>query len=124
MKRIRTAGAAVLALCAPFFSPVAARAAVDCSAVPWMNTRKTAEQRAAALLAASTQHQKYRWLVEQPANSPAQTEWQDGVVYPVQVPCTPTVVYADGPDGVRFTPGVTAFPATIAQAATWNESLA
>ncbi|GAA0471332.1 glycosyl hydrolase [Paractinoplanes deccanensis] len=123
MKRIKL-GAALLALLAPFVTPVAAQAAVDCSTVPWMNKRKSAEQRAAALLAASSQHQKYRWLVEQPANSPTQTAWQGGVVYPVQVPCTPTVVYSDGPDGVRFTPGVTAFPATIAQAATWNEALA
>ncbi|WP_240670195.1 glycoside hydrolase family 3 N-terminal domain-containing protein [Actinoplanes solisilvae] len=44
--------------------------------------------------------------------------------FPAQVPCTPTVVYSDGPDGVRFTPGVTAFPATIATAATFNEPLA
>ncbi len=28
------------------------------------------------------------------------------------------------PDGVRFTPGVTAFPATIATASTWNQPLA
>ena len=42
----------------------------------------------------------------------------------MQVPCTPTVVYTDGPDGVRFTPGVTAFPAPIAMASTWNTRLA
>ncbi|MEV6301924.1 glycoside hydrolase family 3 C-terminal domain-containing protein [Actinoplanes sp. NPDC051861] len=101
-----------------------AKAADDCSAVPWADKRKSPERRAQALLAASTQHQKYRWLVEQPANSPQQTTWAGGVVYPVQVPCTPTVVYSDGPDGVRFTPGVTAFPATIATAATWNQPLA
>ncbi|WP_328471511.1 glycoside hydrolase family 3 C-terminal domain-containing protein [Actinoplanes sp. NBC_00393] len=101
-----------------------AHAADDCSTVPWMDVRKSPEKRAQALLAASTQHQKYRWLVEQPANSPQQTTWPGDVVYPVQVPCTPTVVYSDGPDGVRFTPGVTAFPATIATAATWNQPLA
>ncbi|MBG0565393.1 glycoside hydrolase family 3 C-terminal domain-containing protein [Actinoplanes sp. NEAU-A11] len=99
-------------------------AADDCSAVPWMDAGKSPEKRAQALLAASSRHQKYRWLVEQPANSPRQTTWPGDVVYPVQVPCTPTVVYSDGPDGVRFTPGVTAFPATIATAATWNERLA
>ena len=97
---------------------------VDCSTVPWMDTTKTPEERANALLAASTQHQKYRWLVEQPANDPQRTTWPGGVTYPVQVPCTPTVVYTDGPDGVRFTPGVTAFPAPIAVASTWNEELA
>ncbi|MGK5682752.1 beta-glucosidase family protein [Actinoplanes sp. URMC 104] len=125
MKRINKA--AVLALLAPLaiaVTPASPAAAADCSAYPWMDTRRSPEQRARALLAASTPHQKYRWLVEQPANSPQQTEWADGVVYPAQVPCTPTVVYSDGPDGVRFTPGVTAFPATIATAATFNEPLA
>ncbi|WP_081975527.1 beta-glucosidase [Modestobacter caceresii] len=100
-------------------------AAADCSdvsAYPWTDTSKTPDERAHALLEASTQHQKYRWLVEQPANSPEQTEFS-GVTYPVQVPCTPTVVYTDGPDGVRFTPGVTAFPAPISVASTWDEQL-
>ncbi|MBL7259948.1 beta-glucosidase [Paractinoplanes lichenicola] len=115
----------VLALLAPLALTAATdKAAADCKSYPWMDTRKSPERRAQALLAASTQHQKYRWLVEQPANSPQQTEWTGGVVYPVQVPCTPTVVYSDGPDGVRFTPGVTAFPATIATAATFNQPLA
>lgn len=104
--------------------PASPASAADCSAYPWMDRRKSAEQRARALLAASSPHQKYRWLVEQPANTPQQTAWADGVVYPAQVPCTPTVVYTDGPDGVRFTDGVTAFPATIATAATWNQQLA
>ncbi|MBU2668921.1 glycoside hydrolase family 3 C-terminal domain-containing protein [Actinoplanes bogorensis] len=127
--------ALVLALLAPIAiaaapSPAAAAldqptpTAAECRGYPWMDTRKSPEQRARALLAASSAHQKYRWLVEQPANSPQQTTWADGVVYPAQLPCTPTVVYSDGPDGVRFTPGVTAFPATIATAATFNESLA
>ncbi|BAL88816.1 putative glycosyl hydrolase [Actinoplanes missouriensis 431] len=105
----------------PAVSP--ARAS-GCDAYPWMDKRKPPAQRAHSLLAASTQHQKYRWLVEQPANNPQQTTWPDGVVYPEQLPCTPAVVYTDGPDGIRFTDGVTAFPATIATAATWNENLA
>ncbi|WP_222195852.1 beta-glucosidase [Modestobacter italicus] len=100
-------------------------AATDCSdttAYPWMDTTATADERAQALLDASTPHQVYRWLVEQPANAPQQTTF-GGVTYPAQVPCTPTVVYTDGPDGVRFTPGVTAFPAPIAVASTWDEEL-
>ena len=118
---------ALLALLAPVAvaaAPSTPAAAADCSTVPWMDTAQSPERRAEALLAASTQYQKYRWLVEQPANSPQQTTWPGGVTYPVQLPCTPTVVYSDGPDGVRFTPGVTAFPATIATAATWNQPLA
>lgn len=104
-------------------------AAVDCATVPWMDTSKTPEQRALALLNASTQHQKYRWLVEQPAVTPAQTQWapgftgEDPVVYPAQVECTPTIVYTDGPEAVRSA-GVTDFPAQIALASTWNLDLA
>ncbi|WP_345711106.1 glycoside hydrolase family 3 protein, partial [Kineococcus glutinatus] len=124
-------GALGLALLAPL-TPAAAAATPaapapqktsDCAGVAWMDTSRSADQRARALLAASTQHQKYRWLVEQAANSPRETEIA-GVTYPAQVPCTPTVVYTDGPDGVRFTEGVTAFPAPIALASTWNEGLA
>ncbi|WP_221584560.1 glycoside hydrolase family 3 C-terminal domain-containing protein [Microbacterium sp. G2-8] len=96
---------------------------VDCDAVAWMDESASAEDRAKALVDASTQHQIYRWLAEQPANAPQQTDF-DGVAYPAQVPCTPEVVYTDGPDGVRFTEGVTAFPAPISLASTWNTDLA
>ncbi|WP_437083688.1 beta-glucosidase family protein [Streptomyces sp. enrichment culture] len=88
-----------------------------------MDTRKPAGQRAKALLAASSQHQIYRWLVEQPANNPTQTDFQ-GVTYPVQVSCTPTVVYTDGPEGVRSVEGVTSFPAQISLASTFDEDIA
>ncbi|MCM6763373.1 glycoside hydrolase family 3 C-terminal domain-containing protein [Rathayibacter sp. ZW T2_19] len=117
--------ATALALTAPALggATLAPAAAADCSTVAWMDTAKTPEQRADALLAASSQHQKYRWLVEQPANSPQQTDFQ-GVLYPAQLPCTPLVTYTDGPDGVRFTEGVTAFPAPISVASTWNTALA
>ncbi|MFG3133802.1 beta-glucosidase [Streptomyces tendae] len=99
------------------------RSATECSKAPWTDPRKSPDQRAKALLAASTQHQKYRWLVEQPANSPAQTDFQ-GVVYPAQVACTPTVTYTDGPEGVRSGEGVTAFPAQISLASGFNENTA
>lgn len=116
------AGGAVVSAAAP-------AAAVDCSTVPWMDTSLPAEERAHALLDASSQHQKYRWLVEQPANTPARTTWNPGfageapVVYPEQVPCTPTVIYANGPDGVYQSAGTTAWPGPIAVAATWNLEL-
>lgn len=90
---------------------------------PWMNTRLSADQRASLLLAASTLDQKLRWLDEQAANTPSQNTF-GGVTYPAQVPCTPTVVYTDGPDYVRLTQGVTNFPAQIDLAATWNSGLA
>src|SRR6478735_21528 len=98
-------------------------AAADCATVPWMDTSKSADQRAEALLAASSQHQKYRWLVEQPANSPQQTTWSGGVVYPVQVDCTPTVIYSNGAEGAHGKAGTTAWPGPIAIAASWNLEL-
>lgn len=98
-------------------------AAVDCSTVPWMDSSKSADDRAHALLAASSQHQKYRWLVEQPANSPTQTTWTGGVVYPVQVDCTPTVIYSNGAEGDHGKAGTTAWPGPIAIAASWNLAL-
>lgn len=90
---------------------------------PWMNPHESADQRARLLLDASTLGQKLRWLDEQAANSPAQTAFS-GVTYPVQVPCTPTVVYTDGPDYVRLTGGVTVFPAQIDLASSWSPELA
>ncbi|MFC0678747.1 beta-glucosidase [Lysobacter korlensis] len=96
--------------------------AVDCSSVPWMDTSKSAEERAAALLDASTLHQKYRWMNEQAANSPQQTTF-GGVSYPVQVECTPKIVYSNGPEGVHSAPGTTGFPAPIAVASTWDLEL-
>jgi beta-glucosidase len=88
-----------------------------------MNTHASADQRARLLLNASTLDQKLRWLDEQAANSPEQTTFS-GVTYPVQVPCTPTVVYTDGPDYVRLTSGVTVFPSQIDLAASWSPELA
>ncbi len=100
---------------------------VDCSTVAWMDTSLTASERADALLEASTQSQIYRWLNEQAANNPEQTTWsgRSGTVeYEAQVACAPTVVDTDGPDGVRFTEGVTAFAAPIAVASSWDLDLA
>lgn len=90
---------------------------------PWMDTSLSDDERAQLLLDASTLEQKFRWLVEQPANEPTRTEWPDGVVYPVQVPCTPLIQYTDGPPGIRDATGVTAFPVPIAVASTWDPSL-
>ncbi len=97
--------------------------AVDLAACPWMDTTLTADERADLLLDASSLGQTYRWLNEQAANTPQQTTFS-GVTYPAQVDCTPTIVYTDGPDGVRFTTGVTAFPAQIALASSWDSDLA
>ena len=100
-----------------------AAAADECATVPWMDTETSSEERANALLDASSQHQKYRWLVEQPANDPQRTTWSGGVVYPAQLPCTPVVIYANGPDGVYGKAGTTAWPGPIAVASTWNLDL-
>ena len=103
--------------------------ATECAGVAWMNASASPEQRAQALVDASSQHQLYRWLVEQPAVSPDRTEWQPGhagedpVVYPAQLPCTPKIVYTDGPEATRAS-GVTDFPSQIALASSWDPKLA
>ncbi|MFF3663905.1 beta-glucosidase family protein [Streptomyces olivochromogenes] len=94
------------------------------AACPWMDTSKTADQRAHLLLDASTLDQTLRWLVEQPANYPGVDDFEGGVSYPSQLPCTPQVQYTDGPDSVRGTDNVTVFPSQISMAATWDTSLA
>lgn len=93
---------------------------------PWMDTTKSPEERAWLLLNASTLEQKMRWLVEQPANDPTRTSFPGGVTYPAQVACTPRIQYTDGPSSVvsGAGPGITAFPAQIGLAATWNLALA
>ncbi|WP_062523020.1 beta-glucosidase [Demequina silvatica] len=102
---------------------------LDCSTVPWMDTSLTAGERADALLDASSQHQIYRWLVEQPANSPTRVQWNPGftgeapVIYPAQVECTPNVVYTNGAEGIHRTAGTTAWPVPVANAATWDLDL-
>ncbi len=130
VRRIAAASAAVaLALSGVLAANATTAVAADCSTYPWMNTAASSADRAHALLDASTQHQKYRWLVEQPANDPTRTSWAAGfpgeapVVYPAQLECTPMVIYANGPDGVYGKAGTTAWPGPIAVAATWNTAI-
>ncbi|MDX1418266.1 MAG: glycoside hydrolase family 3 C-terminal domain-containing protein, partial [Candidatus Promineifilaceae bacterium] len=81
------------------------------------------------LLDASSLEQKMRWLVEPSANNPTQTNFGGFGVppysLPEQVPCTPFVQFTDSPNAVtsRGVTGITAFPAQIALAATWDEDL-
>ncbi|MFD0663816.1 hypothetical protein [Thermocatellispora tengchongensis] len=68
--------AVALAMLAPGLQPAGASAAAgaaDCAGVPWMDTSKSPDQRARALLAASSLDQKLRWLDEQSANDPTRT---------------------------------------------------
>ncbi|MFB4295774.1 glycoside hydrolase family 3 C-terminal domain-containing protein [Actinomadura sp. NTSP31] len=121
---ILVAATAVAAVAAPTGPAAAARTGRPSLAeCPWMDTGKTADQRARLLLDGSTLGQKIRWLDEQAATQPGQTTF-DGVTYPAQLPCTPAITYTDGPDGVRGSTGVTAFPAPISLASTWNDQLA
>ena len=45
------------------------------------------------------------------------------MVYPVQVDCTPTVIYSNGAEGAHNKAGTTAWPGPIAVAASWNLEL-
>ena len=98
----------------------------------WSSPTMEASRRAELILAASSLQQKYRWLSEGAANNPNQTMFYAFNLanyslvisnYPAQVGCTPVVKYTDGPQGIRGPQGVTAFPAPIAMASTWNLSL-
>ncbi|MBR7831762.1 glycoside hydrolase family 3 C-terminal domain-containing protein [Actinospica durhamensis] len=96
---------------------------------PWMDTHLDASTRANLLLAASSLDQKLRWLDEKAANSPDQTSFTSfsgtTTTYPAQVPCTPTVVYADSADFVRNAgTDVTVYPSQVDLAATWSSQLA
>jgi beta-glucosidase len=85
---VRVAATATMVIPMLLVAPVAAAAdPSDCSTGPWMDNSASPQDRAEALLAASTLHQKYRWLVEQPANNRRRRGFS-GVSYPVQVPTT------------------------------------
>ena len=79
-----------------------------------MDDRRSAGQRARALLAASSLDQKLRWLDEHSANDPARTTFTTArprevpaeqftpitFKMPAQVPCTPTIQYTDAPSAI------------------------
>ena len=117
--------AALAALTVPAISlssspATAAASSASLSACPWMNTSQTADVRARELMSAMTLQQKMRWLDEQAANNPGQTTFGT-VTYPAQVPCTPTMAYADGPWEVTGVSGITTgFPVPIAETASWD----
>jgi len=119
---VRSLVLAAIAACIAFLPGTATRATAEDIACPWMDTSLTPDQRASALLAASTLDQKLRWLDEQAANNPTQLTFS-GVTYASpQVPCTPIIQYTDGPWGVN-TAGATAFPVPVAQTASWDPAL-
>ena len=89
----------------------------------WMDVSKTPTERANLLLDASSLEQQMRWLNEAAANEVNQNVFGT-VTYPAQLPCVPFTADIDGPFGVAYTPGVTAFPVPVAQAASWNSDLA
>ncbi|GIF63577.1 glycosyl hydrolase [Asanoa ishikariensis] len=140
-RRLALTLAALLALPAVQFVsvPTGAAAEADCARVPWMNRHKSPEQRARALLAASTLDQKLRWLDEQSANNPAQTTFTTArprevpadqftpitFTMPAQVACTPTIQYSDAPSAIAGAgAGVTVFPANVSLSASWDTALA
>jgi beta-glucosidase len=107
-------------------APAGAQASPGC---PWMDTTKSASERARLLLAASSLDQKLRWLDEHAANNPTQTVFPIGggqtITMPPQVPCTPVIQYTDAPSAITGAgTGVTAFPAQVSLSATWDTRLA
>lgn len=86
---------------------------------PWTDRSKTPEQRANLLLDASTVDQQMRWVNESSANDYFLT-YIGPVAYPAQVPCIKFQADTDGPWGVAYAKGTTAFPVPVSQTASWD----
>lgn len=91
-------------------------------ACPWMDRSKTPEQRAQLLLDGSTLEQVMRWLNEASANTVGDTVFGDSI-YAAQVPCVEFQADTDGPWGIAYAEGTTAFPVPVSQAASWDVEL-
>ena len=89
---------------------------------PWTDRSKTSEQRANLLLDASTVEQQMRWVNESSANDYFLT-YIGPVAYPAQVPCIKFQADTDGPWGVAYAQGTTAFPVPVSQTASWDVPL-
>ncbi|MFD8001652.1 beta-glucosidase [Streptomyces mirabilis] len=113
---------AVLAVTVQVAAPPARADSAPAPACSWMDTTKNADERANLLLDASTLDQTMRWLNEASANETNLTTF-GSAVYPDQLACVPFTADDDGPFGVAYTPGVTAFPVPVAQAASWDTGL-
>ena len=103
-------------------APDAAALAASAATCPWMDTTKTPDQRARLLLDNSTLDQVMRWLNEATANYGLDTVIE-GATYPQQVPCVKFDADVDGPWGIAYIHGTTAFPVPVAQAASWDIAL-
>ena len=123
-KRVISIG--VVGILALLVAPVAALRPVPASAVTctWMDTTKSPDQRASELLAAMTIDDKIA-MVHQP--DPIFTHFGTaGHIPPNPALCIPDLVLNDAGQGVGDqipANTVTAFPAPIAQAATWDRAL-
>jgi beta-glucosidase len=110
------AASAVVAGVTPIVSPV--QAADPC---PWMDKRKSAESRARELVAAMTLNQK---LAQLAGRGYGKHYGAADVVPGIPELCLPDVVFNDAGAGVGDgQTGTTAFPSSIAQAASWDPAL-
>jgi beta-glucosidase len=116
--------AAVTAVTAALSASAPAKGAAAC---PWMNAKMKPGQRAAMLLAAMSTSEKLALLTG--VDPHAALGVADGPLYVGYVPgnaglCIPPLTLNDGPAGVAdLMVGTTAFPAPIAQSATWDPDL-
>jgi len=130
MSRATARGATAAVLCLAAIAAVVLSASAPVQAAtscPWMNTALQPAARATKLLAAMSLTDKLALLTGvDPAGALGVT---DGPIYVGYVPgnpqlCLPALTLNDGPAGVGDTQvGTTAFPAPIAQAATWDPQL-
>ncbi|WP_232549962.1 beta-glucosidase family protein [Propioniciclava soli] len=110
--------------------PAQAAPAVAC---PWADPTKSPEERANLLLDASTLDQQMRWLSEVTANDPSITVTPTAgglgqpngpsVTYAPSVACVKFNGDTDGPWGIAYVGGTTAFSVPVSQAASWSLDL-
>ncbi|ROQ52611.1 beta-glucosidase [Rathayibacter sp. PhB152] len=100
---------------------------------PWTDPTRSPEDRANLLLDASTIQQQYRWLNEASANDVGFTEFNTAgglgqppgppVTYPEHPDCVQFNADIDGPWGIAYGTGTTAFPVPVSQASSWDLGL-
>ncbi|MGC5170666.1 glycoside hydrolase family 3 C-terminal domain-containing protein [Microbacterium sp. DT81.1] len=115
-----------------FLAQPAAAAPTD-PACPWTDPTKTPEERANLLLDASSVQQQMRWLNEAAANNIDDTVIPTAgglghppgppVTYPEHPECILFNADTDGPFGISYVLGSTAFPSPVSQASSWDTEL-
>ncbi|WP_205695619.1 glycoside hydrolase family 3 C-terminal domain-containing protein [Conexibacter sp. SYSU D00693] len=124
VKRVMGAALLAAALLAGGATPAQAQGPGGAAGCPWMDARKTPEQRAGELIGAMTREQKLRATTY---SMPPWLTWFGTAGHVDGIPslCVPTLVLSDAGSGVAgLQVNTTTFPSGVAQAAAWDPGLA